>query len=34
MIAETLLDRVKLCKRSGSHHGRETEFFGACGRHD
>jgi hypothetical protein len=34
MIAETLLDQVKLYKRSGSHHGRENEFFGACGRHD
>jgi hypothetical protein len=24
----------KLYKLSGGHHGRENEFFGACGRHD
>jgi hypothetical protein len=23
----------ELYKRSGDHHGRENEFFGACGRH-
>jgi hypothetical protein len=32
MPAGTVLD--KLYKRSdGGHHGREDEFFGACGRH-